>query len=335
MKKVSTSTNLKMEQFKAYTVDAEPDAHYPEVNHTAVVPEILSRKKFDLVVLQGGSIEITNLNTKANPQEHYKHWEQKVSMSSNRMFSLAQWVVEAFPGTRVIILTRLPRYDPVNKDPQGIKSKLSEYGNSVYHQLWVTSGCPKNIMIHDQGLGCNGALRIKRFGDPHLRNYDGIHMRGELAVQHYTNSVIRMFHSLIPSTRDRDTRVKQQSGHNQEKPRDTFWSAVRSWQRQRQSKRRIPGDQRRHNTDQSNHSQQQQQGWSAGTHSGAWASQPTSTTFHQQASPAHPQYPAQRPYSQVVSGGGRTGHQYSGNMFNVFHDQNQGNWRRGGLPPRH
>ena len=28
--------------------------------------------------------------------------------------------------------------------------------------------------------------------------YDGIHMRGPLATQHYTNAVLRIFHQLIP-----------------------------------------------------------------------------------------------------------------------------------------
>ena len=64
MKRIFAATDLKVEQFKAYTIDTEPDAHHPEVNHTTVVPEILSKRKFDFVVLQGGSIEITNLKTK-------------------------------------------------------------------------------------------------------------------------------------------------------------------------------------------------------------------------------------------------------------------------------
>ena len=62
----------------------------------------------------------------------------------------------------------------------------------------MNRGCPQNIKIHDLGLDCYGKLREKRYGTPGTRGFDGefvdgIHMRGFLAVTHYTDSVIRMF----------------------------------------------------------------------------------------------------------------------------------------------
>ena len=61
----------------------------------------------------------------------------------------------------------------------------------------MEKGCPKNIKIHDIGMDCYGQLREKRYGIPGTRGYDGkfvdnIHMRGVLAVKHYTDSFIRM-----------------------------------------------------------------------------------------------------------------------------------------------
>ena len=96
-------------------------------------------------------------------------------------------------------------FDPINKDPAQIKSQLSKHGNSVYHNLWMNKGCPKNIRIMDLGLSCFGPLREKRFGIPGTRGfdgkfYDGIHMRGILTVKYYTDSFIRM---LRPKTTDR------------------------------------------------------------------------------------------------------------------------------------
>ena len=63
--------------------------------------------------------------------------------------------------------------------------------------LWMEKECPKNIKIQDLGLNCYGALKEKRYGIPGARGFDGkfvdgIHMRGILAVKHYTDSFIRM-----------------------------------------------------------------------------------------------------------------------------------------------
>ena len=78
-------------------------------------------------------------------------------------------------------------------DPLGMKQKLSEYGNNLLDELWMTNGCPKNIIIASQPLDCSGELRESRFGKPSDKSFDGIHMRGRLAVQHYTASLINVF----------------------------------------------------------------------------------------------------------------------------------------------
>ena len=115
------------------------------------------------------------------------------------MFNLAKHCVAQQSGLKVVILTRLPRYDLPDVDPKQIKNKLSQYGNNVLTNLWMKNGCPNNIIIADQNLGCYGELRIKRFGDDQDALYDGIHMTGTLARQHYTNSVLRIFQDLHPS----------------------------------------------------------------------------------------------------------------------------------------
>ena len=193
----ANATNLNIDVATAYTVDADIDARYKEKNFMTIVPERLMKKKYDTLVLQGGSIEITNLNTK-DEEEDPKNWKKKVEASSTKMFNLAEKSIEENPGLEVIIVERIPRFDSISNDPKQIKSQLSLYANSIYRNLWVEKGCPKNIQIQDLGLNCYGALREKRFGIPGTRGVDGkyvdgIHMRGILAVKHYTDSFIRMF----------------------------------------------------------------------------------------------------------------------------------------------
>ena len=77
------------------------------------------------------------------------------------------------------------------------------FGNSLYDSMWMQSGCPENIQICDQKLDCRGPLREKRFGNPAYlghdgKRWDGIHMRGHLAVRHYTNSMVNILSDVNP-----------------------------------------------------------------------------------------------------------------------------------------
>ena len=63
------ATDLNIDIATAYTIDADIDAKYREKNFMRIVPEKLKKKKYDTLVLQGGSIEITNLYTKDEEKE--------------------------------------------------------------------------------------------------------------------------------------------------------------------------------------------------------------------------------------------------------------------------
>ena len=96
-------------------------------------------------------------------------------------------------------LKRIFRCDPLNDDPAQIKYKLSEFGNRVLDDIWLSKGCPKNIHIVQQSLECSGNLLTERFGSPSNRSFDGVHMRGKMAVQHYTRSVINALADIMPN----------------------------------------------------------------------------------------------------------------------------------------
>ena len=121
------------------------------------------------------------------------------------MFDLTERSLKSNPGlSKVIIVKSLPRYDPQGADPCSLKSKLNQFGNTLYTSIWMGKGCPTNIEIADQNLECHGPLREKRFGNPaHVgydgKPWDGIHMRGRLAVTHYTDSLIRILSGRVPS----------------------------------------------------------------------------------------------------------------------------------------
>ena len=183
----------------AYTVEGDVNARFPEKNFQKIVPEKLANKNYDTLVLQGGCNEISNFIVASNCKpDDVKSWEDKVRQSRTKMFELAEESLEKNKSLKkVIIVASLPRYDSEDRDPHGIKSKLNQYGNSVYASLWMQRGCPGNILIKDQKLDCQGDLRNKRFGNPAEnldgKPWDGIHLRGRLGSRHYTNSMANIF----------------------------------------------------------------------------------------------------------------------------------------------
>ena len=205
-KVLENATNAKVDMAFAYTADGDVDAKYPHKNFLKVVPERLQYRNYDTLILQGGCNEISNIKLTTNPSSTVvREWEEKVRISRRKMFQLAEKSLKFNQGLKkVIILKSLPRYDSYAADPSSLKSKLNQFGNTLYSSIWMEKGCPENIVIEDQHMDCQGPLREKRFGNPGSTGYDGkpwdgVHMRGRLAVTHYTNSLIRILSGTVPS----------------------------------------------------------------------------------------------------------------------------------------
>ena len=127
---------------KAYTVDHDENAYFPEQNFIKVVPQELSKQQFHVLVLHMGPKEISNINTKNNYRENVKEWRIKVAQTSLKTHNLAKCCLDNYPSLeRVIIVKRLPRYDC------NIKSHLSVYGNSVLDEIWMVNGGDDRIVI--------------------------------------------------------------------------------------------------------------------------------------------------------------------------------------------
>ena len=193
-------TDTKVDMAIAFTADKDDDAKYPDRNFLGIVPERLRKDNYDTLVLQGGCNEISNIQTNKDFNvEDVTAWQEKVFESRAKIFQLAESSLEQNKHVKnVIIVNSLPRFDPSHEDPCGIKANLNSFGNSLYSSFWMQKGCPANISIVDQKLDCAGELRTKRFGNPADKNpngkpYDGVHMRGIKSMQHYTNSMIRVF----------------------------------------------------------------------------------------------------------------------------------------------
>ena len=189
--------NVELQLVKAYCVNQERDAKYPEQNFKAVVPKAMVENVPDVLVLQTGSIEITNINvnkamvdSKKDIVKYKQEWFDKVQKSSEDLFEIAEDATKDNPNMKVIIIKRLPRFDKGSADLMNIKAKLSEYGNSAYEQIWLRRGSPANISIVDLALDCSGPkrnyLREIIYGNPNSSSFDGLHLRGEFSHRHFT-----------------------------------------------------------------------------------------------------------------------------------------------------
>ena len=185
---------------KAYCIKEEDNARYRHANFKAIVPQVIERDEPDTVVLQTGSIEITNIDVnkalmdnKKNIEEYKKEWFEKVEEDSKNLFDIATEALEKSEKLKkILIIKRLPRYDRSSSDLLGIKSQLSKYANSVYDQLWLKKGSPENIQIVDLDLECSGNFRDLVYGKHDDVNFDGIHLSGEAASRQFTYRVIKM-----------------------------------------------------------------------------------------------------------------------------------------------
>lgn len=196
-KKLEQDLDVELTAVKAYCVEEE--GRFPEANFKAIVPKTLQNGQVDTLVLETGSIEITNINVNKammNTDKHIedlkKEWFEKAENTSKALFELAEDSVANEPGLNVIILKRPQRFDKGSEDILGIKPKISEFANKVYDQCLLKSSYHKRIHVVELNLIQNSSyLKEIIYGNPENPRYDGIHLSGSESSRHFTYRVIQ------------------------------------------------------------------------------------------------------------------------------------------------
>ena len=202
-KKFEKDAEVKVSAVKAYCVNEE--GRFPKSNFKAIVPEVVSKGQTDTLILETGSIEISNIDVnkalmdpRKDINKYKKEWFAKAEEVSTELFKLAEDAVANDDKLHVVILKRLPRFDRSANDLINIKSNLSEFANMVYDQLWIQRGSPERIHIVDIQLVKNGGyLRDLIYGTPENSHYDGIHLNGSGASRQFTYRVIQALKPVI------------------------------------------------------------------------------------------------------------------------------------------
>ena len=193
-RQLERETGCKVDLVKMYTAKKTDLEKCKGKSFEETLPPELEKRNYDVVIIQGGSKEITELDNENDLGEKLSIGEEKIAASSTALFNIAEDITKKNPQLKVIINKRIPRVEPPEADPDAEKAKLSEYGNSILDDLWRHRGCPTNIKVQDLNISTQGRLRNLRYGAPSSKGWDGrisdgIHLRGKDGINLYTDKI--------------------------------------------------------------------------------------------------------------------------------------------------
>ena len=173
--------------------EAKQAVRFPNKNFQDVTPAELEKDDYNTLILQGGSVDITNLNTKANQSQNMEYFRQEAVISAKNLFQTAVNALSGFSTLeKVVVMKQTPRYDPINVDPLSLKPALAELYNNTLTQEWMDCDIKDKIYIGNHNIDCNGAIREARYRETRTGRFDGIHLYGSSGRKAYTKSVLNI-----------------------------------------------------------------------------------------------------------------------------------------------
>ena len=182
---------------------AKSAAKFPRKNFLQVVPAEAMKDNFDHLIVQTGSIDITNLKTEVSPEQNLEYFRQETVMSAKNMFDSCLLALDKQPSLKsVILMKQTPRYDPVSTDPLSLKPALSQLFNNTLTELWVSCPLKDKIRIGSHNIDCSGAIQSARYRHTKTGKFDGVHLYGTTGSKAYTNSVLNILRGAALTTPD-------------------------------------------------------------------------------------------------------------------------------------
>ena len=175
--------------------EAKEATKFPDKNFDKVIKDELMKAPTDTLIIQAGSIDITNFKTTNDKLERFReYYKQETVVAANNLFSAVTDALNTNPELKkVIIMKQIPRYDTKANDSSAVKSLLSKLFNTTLDQLLLRSEYQDKITIGTHRLECEGGIRDSRYRNNN--RYDGIHMVGPSGKKAYTESVLCIMRS--------------------------------------------------------------------------------------------------------------------------------------------
>ena len=102
----------------------------------------------DYLILQAGSVDVTNLDTKNNPEEHIEYFKQEVRFAAKNLFDITEAAFETQPSLeKVVVMNMTPQYDTSAVDPLSLKPALAQLFDYALTEVWMDSPLKHKIVI--------------------------------------------------------------------------------------------------------------------------------------------------------------------------------------------
>ena len=197
---LAAATDSKIATARAYSAvhdtvanEAKHPARFPASNYTDVIAKEIHKDDYETLIIQAGSVDITNLKTKKDTLEHLEYFKQETVISAKNIFSAGVGALKQKPSIKkVVILKQIPRYDRSEDDPMGIKPALSQLFNNTLTECWLNSSAKEKIFVGNHNIDCKGSIRESRYRETKTGRFDGIHLYGSSGQKAYTLSVLNI-----------------------------------------------------------------------------------------------------------------------------------------------
>ena len=184
---------------------AKKPAKFPTLNFTDVIPNELEKDNYKTLIIQAGSVDISNLNTRDDPERHIEYFRQEAVKSATNIFAASENALKTTSTLRkVVLMKQIPRYDPLQADPLGLKPVLSQLFNSTLTELWMKSMYKDFIHVGTHNIECTGAIREARYRHTRSGKFDGIHLLGSSGQKTFTASVLNILRAAKITTPEHD-----------------------------------------------------------------------------------------------------------------------------------
>ena len=102
---IKNITNMEVKRAEAFIIsNNDPKAKYPEKNFTDIVPEELKKDNYSTLILQGGTNEVTNLNTSGRIEDKIEGFKKEIKASSENMFKIAEESLKQKKSLKKVII---------------------------------------------------------------------------------------------------------------------------------------------------------------------------------------------------------------------------------------
>jgi hypothetical protein len=172
LKTIEIATKAKVKAVKAYCSvyeniegNAKSAPKFPKKNFTDVIENELKKEPVDVLIIQSGSVDITNLKTgDGNEESNAEYFAEQTTASATNLFKAANNAAVKYPKLKkIVIMKQVPRYDFLNSNPPGMKSALSGLFNETLDQLLSQSALKSRVVVGNHNLDCSGGVLQSRY----------------------------------------------------------------------------------------------------------------------------------------------------------------------------